>query len=413
MNNTKVEKSYSLLKNWWDNIDLTSYEKNIFNKEIISFNHQLFRLREKQLRIAIYGRSGVGKSSILNLLLNKNKFKTGVINGTTREIEINELDLNHKILKSIELVDSPGFDVCDIKYSEDLISKINESEIILFVISGDLNRNEISKINLFLKNGKKIIVLLNKIDIWKENEIKNISKNIRSKLPKDINIPIILNSENNIKNYISQILNKFGEGLLLLNSLQLADKLFLKIKAQRLKKRQKEAQSIIGKFATIKASGVALNPIIFFDIAGSFALDTALISELSKVYGLSLKGESARKIIKKISVNNIFLGATQVAINSSFNLMRKIVLTTAPFTNGLSLLPYGPIAITQAAIAIHSTKILGKLAAKEIFKKSKISSIDLSQIIRSIMLREPEVFDYTKIYYYQRQLDNNVAGFLP
>ena len=93
--------------------------------------------------------------------------------------------------------------------------------------------------------------------------------------------------------------------------------------------------------------------------------------------------------------------------------MRKIVLTTAPFTNGLSLLPYGPIAITQAAIAIHSTKILGKLAAKEIFKKSKISSIDLSQIIRSIMLREPEVFDYTKIYYYQRQLDNNVAGFLP
>ncbi len=413
MNNTKVEKSYSLLKNWWDNIDLTSYEKNIFNKEIISFNHQLFRLREKQLRIAIYGRSGVGKSSILNLLLNKNKFKTGVINGTTREIEINELDLNHKILKSIELVDSPGFDVCDIKYSEDSISKINESEIILFVISGDLNRNEISKINLFIKNGKKIIVLLNKIDIWKENEIKNISKNIRSKLPKDINIPIILNSENNIKNYISQILNKFGEGLLLLNSLQLADKLFLKIKAQRLKKRQKEAQSIIGKFATIKASGVALNPIVFFDIAGSFALDTALISELSKVYGLSLKGESARKIIKKISVNNIFLGATQVAINSSFNLMRKIVLTTAPFTNGLSLLPYGPIAITQAAIAIHSTKILGKLAAKEIFKKSKISSIDLSQIIRSIMLREPEVFDYTKIYYYQRQLDNNVAGFLP
>ena len=413
MNNTKVEKSYSLLKNWWDNIDLTSYEKNIFNKEIISFNHQLFRLREKQLRIAIYGRSGVGKSSILNLLLNKNKFKTGVINGTTREIEINELDLNHKILKSIELVDSPGFDVCDIKYSEDSISKINESEIILFVISGDLNRNEISKINLFIKNGKKIIVLLNKIDIWKENEIKNISKNIKSKLPKDINIPIILNSENNIKNYISQILNKFGEGLLLLNSLQLADKLFLKIKAQRLKKRQKEAQSIIGKFATIKASGVALNPIVFFDIAGSFALDTALISELSKVYGLSLKGESARKIIKKISVNNIFLGATQVAINSSFNLMRKIVLTTAPFTNGLSLLPYGPIAITQAAIAIHSTKILGKLAAKEIFKKSKISSIDLSQIIRSIMLREPEVFDYTKIYYYQRQLDNNVAGFLP
>lgn len=222
-----------------------------------------------------------------------------------------------------------------------------------------------------------------------------------------------MNTENNIKNYISEILNNFGENLLFLNTLQLADKLFLKIKAQRLKKRQKEAQSIIGKFATLKASGVALNPIIFFDIAGSVALDTALINELSKVYGLSLRGESTREIIKKISINNIFLGATQVAIHSSFNLIKKIVLTTAPFTNGLSLLPYGPIAITQAAIAVHSTKMLGRLAAKEIFQKSKVSRTDLSQIIKSFMLKEPDFSDYIKFYYYQKQLDNNLTVFLP
>ena len=46
----------------------------------------------------------------------------------------------------------------------------------------------------------------------------------------------------------------------------------------------------------MKASAVALNPFILFDIAGSYALDTALISELSKIYGLKLKGESTRKI---------------------------------------------------------------------------------------------------------------------
>ena len=68
----------------------------------------------------------------------------------------------------------------------------------------------------------------------------------------------------------------------------MADELFLTIKKERLKK-EKEAQTIIGKFATIKASGVALNPLIFLDIAGSFGIGYALISELSKVYGLSLK----------------------------------------------------------------------------------------------------------------------------
>ena len=94
------------------------------------------------------------------------------------------------------------------------------------------------------------------------------------------------------------------------------------------------------------------------DIAGSYALDTALISELSKIYGLSLKGTSARNIIKKISINNLYLLATQVGINTSFNLIRKIILVSAPLTNGITLLPHGPIAIIQAAIAMHQQKSL-------------------------------------------------------
>ena len=408
-----VDKSYLFLKNWWGSINLTNYEKNLLNKEIISFNQQLFRLREKKLRIGIYGKAGVGKSSILNLLLNQNYFKTNIINGSTKKVQYKEWIFNHKILKTIELVDSPSFDFCEIKCPENIFSQINETELVLFTIAGDLNRNEVSQINLFIQQGKKIILVLNKIDIWSEQELKEILKNIKSKLPYNLNIPIVINEGNNIKSYLSETLNKHGESLLTLNSLQLADKLFLKIKEQRLKRRQKEAQIIIGKFATIKASGVALNPLILLDIAGSFAIDTALISELSKVYGLSLKAESARRIIKNISLNNIFIGATQVGINTSFNLIRKIALVTVPFTNGLSLLPYGPIAIIQAALAVRSTKIVGKLAAKEIFKRSKVSLIDPLQIIQKISLKEPEIFNHTKIYLSNRNLDNNFAIFLP
>jgi hypothetical protein len=180
-----------------------------------------------------------------------------------------------------------------------------------------------------------------------------------------------------------------------------------------LKRRQKLAQSTIGKFSTIKASSVALNPFIFFDVAGSFALDTALIGELSKIYGLNLKGESTRKIFKKISINNLFLGVTQVGVNTSFNLIRKVILLTAPFTNGLSLLPYGPIAIIQAAIAVYNTKFLGKLAAKEIFIRSKVSLIEPSIMIQNLTLNEPEVFNHINIYLSNRNLNNNFVSFLP
>ena len=409
----QINHNYLLLKNWWENIDLTKYEKSHFNKEIISFNQQLFRLREKKIRISIFGKSGVGKSSILNLLLNKKVFETNIINGSTREIVTREWDLRNKKLTSIELLDSPGFDICNYQITDDNYSQIFNSELILFTTSGDLNRQEINKINYFVNNGKKIIIILNKINNWNRNELEVIMKNIKSKLPKKLKIPVITNSGNNIKNYIVKEINLCGEGLLALNSFHQADKLFLKIKEQRLKRRQKEAQNVIGKFATIKASIVALNPIITADIAGSFALDTALISELSKVYGLSLKGESARKIIKKISINNFFLGATQIGINSSFSIIRKIILLTVPFTNGLSLLPYGPIAIIQAAIAIHSTRIIGKLAAQEIYISNKSSRYEPYFIIQKIIHQEPEIFSYINTYLSNRNLNNSLSIFLP
>jgi len=90
-----------------------------------------------------------------------------------------------------------------------------------------------------------------------------------------------------------------------------------------------------------------------------------------------------------------------------------MILLTAPFTNGLSLLPYGPIAITQAAMAIYSTKILGRLAAQEIFIRSKVSQIEPLIMIQNITFKEPDIFNYVKIYLSNRNLNQNVVIFLP
>ena len=413
MKHIKIKENYLLLKKWWETIDLTNYEKSFLNREIISFNQQLLRLKEKKLRIGVYGKSGVGKSSVLNSLLKKEIFKTDIINGTTKEIQSERWTFKDQTLNSLELLDSPGFDFCNIKFPDKVYSYIKHSDLILFIVSGDLNRNELKEISSFIKDGKKIILILNKIDLFNKNEFKEIIENIKFKLPKDLNIPIIINKENNLKNYITKLINQYGEILLTLNSVQLADKLFLKIKEQRLKRRQKLAQSTIGKFSTIKASAVALNPFILFDVAGSFVLDTALISELSKIYGLTLKGESTRKLFKNISINNFYLGVTQIGVNTSLNLIKKVILLSAPFTNGLSLLPYGPIAIIQAAIAVHSTKILGKLAAKEIFTRSKASFIEPAIIIKNMTFNDPDIFNHINIYFSNRNLNNNFVSILP
>ena len=76
MKQFEIKENYLLLKKWWESIDLTNYEKSFFNREIISFNQQLLRLKEKKIRIGAYGKSGAGKSSVLNMSFFNKEFKT-------------------------------------------------------------------------------------------------------------------------------------------------------------------------------------------------------------------------------------------------------------------------------------------------------------------------------------------------
>ena len=422
MKSSKIDESYLLLKKWWEQIKITNYEKRTLNKEIISFNQQLIRLKEKHLRIGVFGKAGVGKSSILNLIINENFFTTGILNGSTKTHRSKELTFKQRNLKTIELIDYPGFDVCaGVETKKDVIDT-NDLDLILFITAGDLNRNEVKSLHNFINNGKKVLIILNKTDLWKEFEIENIVNNIKQKIPKYVSIPIIKNSNKCIKkqtpkcefiNYLNDSIDKFGDSLLILNTLQSTHKLSKRIKECRFLKRKKKAQAAIGKFATMKASGVALNPLLFFDIAGSFILDTALVKELSRIYGFEIKNKSAKKLLKTISVNNIFLGATQIGIGLTFNLIRKISLISAPFTGGISLLPYGPVAIVQAALAVKATNLIGKLAAIEILNKSKFHNLEPFQTITQIALRETNIIDAGGIFSYNAKTNRDLSIFIP
>ena len=419
---SKLDESYLLFRNWWESIELNNYEKGILNKEIIDFNQQLLRVKDKHLRIGVWGKAGVGKSTILNDIANESFFKTGILNGSSNQIRSKELNFSKEILNKVELIDFPGFDICfeDIQGKD--FKKVLDLDLILFIIAGDINRNELDSIRKLCKSGKEIVLVFNKTDIWGKNEIEIIIDNINKKLPENLSIPIITNSnirlgnkyeEAEIFNYLKESINNFGDIMIICNTLQKAYTLSRRIKECRLLKRKKEAQVIIGKFATMKASGVALNPLLFLDVAGCLFLDTALVKELSKIYGLKIKNQSARKLIRKISINNMFIGATQISIIASLNLIRKISLITAPFTGGFSLLPYGPIAIFQAALAIRTTNSIGKLAAKEILKKSTLNNLEPFQKIKRIALRDTNLIDARKIISFNSKSFRDFSIYLP
>ena len=61
---------------------------------------------------------------------------------------------------------------------------------------------------------------------------------------------------------------------------------------------------------------------------------------------------------------------------------------------------------------MHTTKIIGKLAAREILMKSKLSRYDPSLTIQKIIIKEPEILNHIKIYLSKRN-HNNYAIYLP
>ena len=75
----------------------------------------------------------MGKSSVLNSFFKEDIFKTDIINGTTREIHAEEWNIKDQTLNIVELLDSPGFDFCNIKFPDKVYSCINHSDLILFI----------------------------------------------------------------------------------------------------------------------------------------------------------------------------------------------------------------------------------------------------------------------------------------
>tara|TARA_B100000700_G_C14928836_1_gene800855 strand:+ start:149 stop:919 length:771 start_codon:yes stop_codon:yes gene_type:complete len=203
---------------------------------------------------------------------------------------------------------------------------------------------------------------------------------------------------NPLRKSLINLLKNQGELLLALNSLRLADDFYQCLKKNRLRRGKSKAQGLIGKFAALKASGVAASPLLMLDLTAGLACDTALVIELSKLYGLQLRGPAARDLLKRLSIYNALLGGTQLTIQYCLGVIRHILIVISPFTGGLSLAPAAPVAIAQAALAIHTTKLTGRLAAKEFLKGSHRRDIQPRSIIYRLALTDPEVSNLISLW---------------
>ena len=178
-----------LLSNIEVNIDYPEYldieeannEKIVeFCKDILKYIDELIKNGSKGniikdgIKVAIVGKPNVGKSSILNALLNEEKAIVTNIKGTTRDIVEGKINLNGVI---INLFDTAGIressDVVEEIGIKKSIEKLNDSDIVLCVFDSANFDNEDKEILELVKN-KKHIIVYNKSDLIKEKVADNL-----------------------------------------------------------------------------------------------------------------------------------------------------------------------------------------------------------------------------------------------
>lgn len=118
------------------------------------------------IKTVIVGRPNVGKSSILNKLLNEEKAIVTDVEGTTRDIVEGEVTIDGILLK---FIDTAGIRETNDKVEkigvEKSIKMIDEADLVILVLNNNEKLTEDDKIILDYTKNKKAIVVLNKSDL--------------------------------------------------------------------------------------------------------------------------------------------------------------------------------------------------------------------------------------------------------
>ena len=178
------------------NIDYPEYEDeiiittNLIKENIIKFKDELLKIYNKSkntkivkegINIALIGRPNVGKSSILNHLIEENKAIVTDISGTTRDIVEGSFLLNGI---TINLIDTAGIrnsnnvvEKIGIKKSKELINTV---DLIILILNNSEKLTKEDEELLELTKNKKRIVFINKSDLKNEliyNDINIVKGN--------------------------------------------------------------------------------------------------------------------------------------------------------------------------------------------------------------------------------------------
>ncbi|MBN1985688.1 MAG: 50S ribosome-binding GTPase, partial [Prolixibacteraceae bacterium] len=142
---------------------------------------QLGNVIKNGIPVAIVGETNVGKSTLLNALLNEDKAIVSDIHGTTRDVIEDVVNIHGTafrffdtagIRETVDQIESMGI--------ERTYHKLSEATVVLLVVDTQnpypVVKGRIDKIRKRITNGQKLIIVANKTDVGNAETINELKK---------------------------------------------------------------------------------------------------------------------------------------------------------------------------------------------------------------------------------------------
>ncbi len=392
----------------------------------------LSKLESNVIRIAVFGLVSRGKSAVLNALLGQKVLQTGPLNGVTQYPRSVRWTPSTSGKVQVELIDTPGLDEIEGQARAQMALDVaRSSDLILFVVAGDITRTEYDALCELRKSQKPLILVFNKIDLYPDTDRESIYQSLQQlgfgnaagrKLqmllscdeivmvaaepaPMEVRVEypngdVAYEWEtpppqvDELKQKILQILNREGRSLLALNALLQVQQAEAAIAQKTIDQRSLAAEDLIWQYAKYKAIVVGLNPIAFLDLLGGFVADLALIRSLARLYNLPMTGFEAAKLLRTIILSSGGLLLSELGSGLMLGL-GKSATAIASGENPTNITAYAGAAITQAGIAGYGSYAIGQAAKVYLERGCSWGQFGASTVIQEILSQvEPNTILY-------------------
>jgi small GTP-binding protein len=362
----------------------------------------LDKLQHGHLHIAVFGRVSTGKSSLLNALIGEQRFAVSPLHGETKKTSMQawaEVEV-----AGVYLIDTPGLDEAGGEERESMAKEVaHRSDLVIFVIDGDITDSELRALRTLLSQGRPVIVALNKADLYTTLELDALLTSVRAKTdglvqsddvlavaaqPRPQQLVEIDEAGNEstttrerspdidrLRLRLWEILETEGKTLAALNASLFAADLSDQVGLRILGARREIGDKLVRTYCVAKGVAVAFNPVPIADLFAAAFIDVGMVMHLSKVYDLPISRREAGSLVSVIAAEAAALMGTVWALHFVSSALKV-------GTAGLSTIV---TAGAQGAIAYYSTYVVGQIAAEYLSKGKSWGEGGPKQVVNEIL----------------------------